>query len=282
MSRLIHLSNAYLQAEVSPIGAELKLLRPIGGNSVIWEGSEETWPRSAPTVFPILGGWPDDCYTVNGNTYFMQKNGFARTSYFKVVEADPDMVRFELKDTDETRESYPFRFTLFVNYRLIGRSLSISYTLRNDGVEEMPWIIGGHPGFRWNRLGQGQIRFPDEQTAEAFHPNGSIDHLIDHSDLICLNNGMFRYGAWSTDQITSPWIDLISGFSDIPAVRIHRELFPFITIWSMDRAEAAFVCIEPTTGAGAHGRDLYDRNGIRFLVPGEMTELSFQIELLDF
>ena len=278
----ILLSNGSLQAEVSLIGAELKLLRPVGGRSVIWEGSEETWLRSAPTVFPVLGGWPDDSYTVNGKAYCMQRNGFARTSCFRKAESTPDTVRLELKDTAETRECYPFRFTLSVTYRLVGYSLIISYALRNDGTEEMPWILGGHPGFLWNRLAQSQIRFPEEQTAEAFHPDGRRTQLVDHSDKIRLTSGMFCNGALSTDQITCPWIDLISGFSDIPAVRLHREQFPFITFWSMNNLEASFICIEPTTGAGAHGRDLRDRNGIRFLAPGEAADLSFQIELLEF
>lgn len=68
---LFHIKSGRIEATLSPRGAELLYLHRTNGTDVMWPGG--IWKGTAPTVFPILGGVPDDMYTFNGSTYRMQK-----------------------------------------------------------------------------------------------------------------------------------------------------------------------------------------------------------------
>ena len=52
---------------------------------------------------------------------------------------------YGLRSTEETLESYPFPFMLFITYRLTDRELSVTWFVRNEGKDEMHFQIGAHP-----------------------------------------------------------------------------------------------------------------------------------------
>lgn len=43
---------------------------------------------------------------------------------------------------------YPYPFKLVARYTLEDAAVRVSYEVTNEGTEDMPFFIGGHPGFR--------------------------------------------------------------------------------------------------------------------------------------
>lgn len=275
---LFHIKSGRIEATLSPRGAELLYLHRTNGTDVMWPGG--IWKGTAPTVFPILGGVPDDMYTFNGSTYRMQKNGFARTSIFMPVVHESNRVVFELRSSEETRECYPFDFCLQVEYAVSGNQLAIRYCIENTGNQEMPWIVGAHPGFRWDRKSGWLIRFEKKEHLQFFHPDKTDGIRLDDEHQIQLEESMFDNGANSAFGLQSSYVDLIPPNEEFDIVRIYRSQMPYLTFWTLPAPEAQFICIEPSTGAGTDGPDLRERRGIHLLKAGDSEIRKIHIELI--
>ena len=79
---MVTISNEFLTAAFSEIGAELKSL--ISDNrEYIWNGDPAFWTGSSPVLFPICSGLKDDEFIYGGKTYTMPKHGFARRTEFE-------------------------------------------------------------------------------------------------------------------------------------------------------------------------------------------------------
>ena len=92
---MITISNEFLTANFSEIGAELKSLRYCD-REYIWHGDPAFWSGSAPVLFPICSGLKDDEFIFEGKTYSMSKHGFAKNELFAVEEIKTDRVVFLL------------------------------------------------------------------------------------------------------------------------------------------------------------------------------------------
>jgi len=115
------------------------------------------WP-AVGVQYP-LGNFPkstcgDGSYSLHGKTYPMPCHGFAKSLPWQEVSrnADNQMARVtvELRDSDQTRPSYPFAFHLDATYTLAGGQLTIDYTVRADAANTEPMIfsIGNHIAFK--------------------------------------------------------------------------------------------------------------------------------------
>ena len=72
--REIEIRNNYLIAKIGSFGAELTSLIDIQDSmELIWQANKEVWGRSSPTPFPIMGGFPNDEYTVSGKPFHRAK-----------------------------------------------------------------------------------------------------------------------------------------------------------------------------------------------------------------
>ncbi len=272
------MQNQWGEASIGTRGAELLALRPCAGENLLWEASPKTWNRTAPTVFPILGGWPDDRYTVDGQAFTMQRNGFARTQEFTVLSKTPDSCCLMLESNLQTLQSYPFEFRLLVWYCMSTQGVRISYEITNTGRADMPWIAGAHPGFAWDRRNGWKIRFAKPERTLFLHPDGSKGVQLDGESGILLTPRLFSGGALSTCKLDSRWVELVPPEAGRYRIRINRMEFPCLTLWSMDSDQARFVCIEPSTGVGGTERDLRMRRGIRTLRQGYTETRSLCIE----
>ena len=52
------------------------------------------------------------------------------------------------EDNAALLSDYPYPFKLVARYTLEGDAVRVSYEVTNEGTEDMPFVIGGHPGFR--------------------------------------------------------------------------------------------------------------------------------------
>lgn len=274
------LGNEFLQAQVGDLGAELLSLRGPDGKEQIWPGDPSIWGRRGPVIFPILGGWPEGYYLKDGKQYVMDKNGFARSAVFSPLSAEKDRVKLVLRDSEESWKQYPFAFELTVQYYISGNSLHIQLSVVNTGSESMPAAVGLHPGFYWDRSQSGAyVILSQPETLQAFHPDGRYYPFLKDENRIDLTDRLFCQGAISMENIQSKWTELCRPGMDWN-VRIHHEGFPYITLWSVDRQDADFVCVEPTTSVGTDGDTLEERRGIQGIPVGERMTKELILELI--
>ena len=120
------------------------------GREYLWQGDPAVWSGQAPVCFPICGGLREDvAQTRSGKQIKLGRHGFARKQEWELAEQGEDSIAFKLARVahPELLEQFPFPFTLVARYALDGAKLQVSYEVTNEGDEDMPFFIGGHPGF---------------------------------------------------------------------------------------------------------------------------------------
>ena len=93
-------------------------------------------------MFPICGGLRNGKYELDGKSYDMPKHGFAKISEFEVEKKTDTSVTFLLRDSEATREIYPFAFAFRVTYEIDGASLRVTYDAQNCGDKTMYCTFG--------------------------------------------------------------------------------------------------------------------------------------------
>lgn len=112
----------------------------------VWQPRPGHWEHGSFLCFPLLGRLPEGRYCLDGRTYDMPMHGFAQHEVFAVTERHADRVTYELTANERTRAMYPFDFALRVRYTL-SDALEIVYEVENRSAGDLPFSIGGHPGF---------------------------------------------------------------------------------------------------------------------------------------
>lgn len=278
--------NKDLRVHVNPFGAELKGIEK-EGIEYLWQGDVRTYPRTSPTLFPIIGRFLSDTYYVGDKAYHMTINGFAQDANFIVTEHTDTSAVLRLTANDLTRSMYPFEFELEVTYSLSENRLMVKQVVSNHGEEIMPFCVGCHTAYKWPLFDTDSERdyylaFEQAETLQSFNPFGWQAPFLEGTDRRMLDHSLFENYTRSLKGIRSHWIKLASTAHE-HAVRIDRREYPYLAIWSMPCKEAALICLEPCTSLhpGTHP-SLYlgQRDGALELNPGEVSAHSFTIEVM--
>lgn len=284
------LKNDGVEIKVHSKGAELKSLKnPVTGTEYLWQGDPAFWNRSSPILFPFVGKTDRNEFRTKGKTYSMTQHGFARDMEFELLSRTEDEIWFVLKDSEETRQKYPYGFTLKLGYRLFENGVGVCWQVENEEEEELPFSIGGHPAF-YCPIDEGAVqtdyllrfdckdqvvctRISDEGLAlneEDVYPlkDGFLpitEHLFDH-DALVIENRQAKEVAFCRKDGTA-----------YLTVKMEAPLFG---VWSPPQKNAPFICIEPWYGrcdrAGYAG-DLKDREWGNLLAPGGVWKASYRI-----
>ncbi|WP_102958644.1 aldose epimerase [Mangrovicella endophytica] len=250
-------------AFVSARGAELRALIAPDGRSFLWNGDPAWWDGRAPLLFPVIGRSVNDAVNVGGTAYAMPLHGFARTMLFERAAVSPSAATFLLRDSEETRRSFPFAFELDVTYRIAPGALALEAAMRNRGCVPMPASLGFHPGFPWPLPGgEGlphRIRMIDAALAPVrmgVDANGLLTGAEQPSPFRCgrlqLEPQLFAERALVfPGGVGSRLVYETSDGSSF--VEMIVDGFPHLAIWS--RPDAPFVCIEPWLGLPAFAGD---------------------------
>ena len=280
----IILRNETLTVHVNALGAELKGVE-MNGVEYLWQGGADTYPRTSPTLFPVMGRFLSDTYYVGEKDYRMQLNGFAMDANFAVTRRGGDHITFTLTDSEKTRKIYPFSFALHVGYALAGSRVTVRHRVENTGDQPLPFCIGAHTAYKWP-LTEGEapedcyLRFEKKETLRSFNPFGLELPFLDDTDIRPLSHDLFSNYTRSLRGLQSEWVELASKKHG-HAVRIHRGQYPYLAIWSLPTPDAALICLEPSTSVhpGNHpSLHLEDRDGAILLPPGETCDREFTVE----
>jgi galactose mutarotase-like enzyme len=273
----IRLEHGAAVAMVKMIGGE-PCAWSVAGRDLLWHGDAQSWPQSAPILFPIVGRLRDGRVRIGRDVFAMGVHGFARSKQFAVVARAADHVRLALTHDAETTAAYSFPFVLTVDYRLTESALSIEFSVDNPGDAPLPYALGFHPGFRWPFAGgrpeQYAVVFEQEEIAEV--PMITSDGLISRERRSVSLTG--RSLPLSHDIMANEALCFLHARSrsvrfvapDGSAIGVATEDFPHIALWS--RPPAPFLCIESWTGHadpdGFEG-DITSKPSMRYLASGE-------------
>lgn len=288
------IQNGTARAEVDSLGAQLMSLKNAEGTEYLWQGDPAFWGGRAPVLFPTVGTVRGGTTIIGGRAYALKRHGFARNLEHTVAASGPDYVTYSLKDSEETRERYPFLFELRMTYRLVENGLCTEFAVFNRGEEEMPFGVGGHPGYRCpvvpgERFEDYSILFEKEEVADGPTidlKTGLIDFnnrkpLLRGEREIPLRHELFLQDALVFDVLQSKKVQIVSRLSG-HGVEMDFSGFPMLGIWSA-LGEAPFVALEPWAGcATAMDEDdvFTHKRHLNLLKPQGKQVFSFTVRLL--
>lgn len=250
------LENDNLRVKVSSLGAEMQSIRRVAdGTEYLWQGEAQYWARRASNLFPVCGRLWENQYIYRGNTYEMGSHGFARGKEWEVIHQKATALTLQLKPDEETLAAYPFRFVLEMTYSLSEDSLSVTTIVRNEDDKEMPFSIGGHPGFNVP-LAEGteyedyKLVFDAPCQPLQFVCDENcffLDKLtlfpLEENQVLPLRHSLFDHDAIFL-QKAARGVTLCSDKSE-RSVHVAFPDSPYLGIWHTPRSDAPFVCLEP-------------------------------------
>lgn len=251
---MIEIASAKLAACIDPLGAELQSLSDARGREHMSSGDPAFWSGRAPLLFPIVGRLNSDTLRVDGQTYTLEKHGFARRSRFDVIDHDASSATFRLTDSAATRAMYPFAFVLDARFALTETTLGMTVTVHNPGENPLPASLGYHPAFAWPLPGADraahEIVFDRDEPAPLCRvtPEGLIGP---HPKPTPVNGNRFTLTDALFVDDALVWTNLTSrrlryGVPGGPHLDIAFPDTPHLGIWT--KPGAAFLCIEPWAG----------------------------------
>ena len=281
------LENENLKVEIDSFGAEIKSVKRKSDNfEYMWCGDKKYWGRTSPVLFPFVGAPKNKEYRYDGKTYTMGQHGFARDMEFTLVKHTDDMLVMRLESDENTKEKYPFDFTLELEYHLIDNEIKEVYRVINKDNVMMHFSIGGHPAFVTPEndasMAGCKIRFDADRI--TYHLIGDYQlmareeyelPLINHEYTI--QEDSFEKDAFIIEGSQAGTVSLIKNEKPFVTVRFDTPVFG---LWSCKSKNVPFVCIEPwygRTDAIDFTGELKDREYSNHLDAGEVFEKSFSI-----
>ncbi len=253
----------------------------------MWSGDPAYWGKTAPFLFPFIGKLENGQFLHEGRVYPAEKHGFGQRVEYDVAERKEDAIRFHIRDTDATREKYPFSFVLEISYTLQEDGILEEWSVTNTGDKPMYFSLGGHAAFacpperagqKTGRTGQRVRLYGVNPEAELYslriNDRGVItEELLPvqlHNGSFAITEDLFAGDALIFDQEGITAAALCDG-EGREYVRVECDA-PVWGIWSHPDSAAGYVCLEPWYGicdfAGYKG-ELSQRPHTRTAAPGE-------------
>ena len=283
------ISNEFLTLTVDTHGAEAVSLKNAAGDELLWQADKAVWGRHAPILFPWTGKLPGGSFTFGGKEYKGSQHGFARDVEHKLISAGGDTIVLELCSDEQTRERFPFDFTLTSTFRLEGKQLHHTLTVRNDSAELLRFGIGYHPAFNVpfdDQHGTEDYEFRFEQPESPVvldaRPNGLLSgknyYQWKNASVIPLTDDLFANDSFCMAGLRSATLGIYEKDTG-KNITCRIAGYSYTLIWSALSEKIRFVCIEPwhsLTGAENDPKEWNERAAAAELQPGEVfsTTLS--------
>lgn len=249
------LENSRLRLTVDSLGAQMMSLQTMDGREYLWQGDPRYWCDRAPVLFPFVGRLTGNSYRYGGQVYSMGIHGFAAHQDFSCLCPKPNRLVLQLTDNGETREQYPFAFSLNIIYELIDNRVQVTYQVENSGTGILPFGIGGHPGFRVP-LEEGEqfddyvLEFtggcqPDRVgfTPQVFLSGQDQAYPLKEGKYLPLRHDLFDQDAVILKNMSRE-VTLRSRLSP-HGVQVSYPDMPYLGLWHMPNTDAPYLCIEP-------------------------------------
>lgn len=278
------LENNFLKVTISEYGAEIKSLLDANNKERMWSADPAFWGKTSPILFPIVGTLKENTFYHNEKAYHLSRHGFARDQKFEANKISDTKITFLLKDSDTTREVYPFKFSLEITYELTNNKLNCSYQVKNLSNEEMCFSIGAHPAFATEGLEDFFLEFEFKEDLMALKlENGLISDFKKEITLndrkLQLNHDLFKSDALVFRKLKSSFMILRNNKNN-ETIKLNFKDFSHFGIWTTP--EANFICLEPWFGVADHlnhNQQLKNKEGIICLLPQQKFNTHWSIEI---
>ena len=271
MYKIYRIQNELLTAQISNHGAELKSVISNESNfEFIWQNNNEVWGRSAPILFPIIGREIENIYKINGKNYPIPQHGFARDSEFECEFIHEDEICFKLNHNNIDKSIYPFRFSLYINFRLKSNELIQEFKVVNEDDKKIYFSIGGHPAFKLpeksfssyelsipnNFLNNKILKTYDNLLSDEFQ----LPNLVNHYATIDLD---FKDGV-KILELNGLSLITLKSLNDRYSITMKIPNFENLGIWAPHNFYE-FICLEPwmgITGSLIKSKTIENKKGI--------------------
>ena len=263
------------------------------GQNVVDENGKVYWNRYSPILFPIVGKLKRNQTAINGRTYEMSQHGFARDLEFEPVTKLDNFHSYVLKSNPSTMVKYPYEFSLYTTYRTDENKLTTIYKVINEGDNNMPFGIGGHPAFIIDKedLLNEEYYLEFEEDEPKIHFLYLVDGLvgteyaknrmIDKRRLPITKNS-FDNDAIIMKGLTSNKISLKKKTGDKTLLTMDFTGFPYLAVWA--KPGAPFICIEPwySTADTVNSNGIFgEKPDLVTLSPKESFECRYTVEFFN-
>lgn len=293
---LISLKNHAITAVIDQTGAQMLSLKDDKGKEYLWQRNPEYWGRTSPVLFPAVGNCRGGKTIFDGTWHELKKHGFAKDMEFRTRRQSDEEVSLILEDTEETRESYPYKFSLVMDYRLTEDGIEIEYQVENRDPKRLYYCLGAHPGFNCplkegERFEDYQLRFEKEEDCHSIvydldalqFDRASRGYHLDHTDVLPLTYGLFDHDAIYFEGLKSKKVSLVHGGTG-NGVEVSFADFASVAFWTPVGKKAPFLCIEPWNGSAVCSDEddqFAHKHDVQSLEPGQKRGYRLGIRILD-
>ena len=290
--------NEYLDVTVQTLGGSLCSIRDRDQNEYLWQGDAAYWSDQAPNLFPYIARMTEGKYTLDGREYHMDIHGFVKDSELKAAECGETHIRLRMRDNENTRAQYPYRFSYEIEYRLEGRRLAVILRVANEDGKTMYFGIGGHPGF--NVPLEDGLRFEDYElkfagaggassAGETRRVTFSPACFVTGTEPFALSDGgvlPLRHDLFDDDAIILTGVPgqvCLRAKNGRRAVCVSYPQMTYLGIWHKPHSDAPYVCIEPWSSLPSRDgvvEDLAAQPGLVALNAGETYENRWEIGII--
>ena len=259
------IKNEKIEVKISALGAEIQSLT-FNGEQKFWAGDSTFWSGKSPILFPVCGRLKNCVYQYDGKNYEMMPHGFAKKSLFTLTSLKQEEATFLLRWSEETLKIYPFKFELYVTYRLEGSTLFVHYEIKNCGEDVMYCSIGSHESYFLNGdIEDYCLRFEKKENFHSYIVTPELvicrdfDNFGDDTDALPLGYHLVEHDTAIFPAVNSRRVDLIKNGENLATLNFDA---PNLLIWT--RPSAPFICLEPWFNLP----DFDDANGLLIDKPG--------------
>ena len=278
---IFSIENEFLSVKIKKYGAELNSVKSKEtGIEYLWQGNPDIWYGQSPVLFPIVGTLLDNKYRVDGREYELFRHGCARKRDFEVKETGEGFITLTQSFNDDSLKAYPYRYVLDITFRLDGKKLTVTHTVRNADDKKIYFSIGAHPGFNCS-IGD-VLEFDQEETDVV---NEMIDEdsiLFDEKFPSPIDGRIFTITEHIFDKDAHVLSNLKSKKSTLKSKSRPQEVeftfgdAPYLGLWA--KPGAPYVCIEPWYGINDSREkkaDFSQKRAIESIDTGEVFEFSW-------
>ncbi len=290
---MITLSNEFVQVKIKTLGAELtQILDKSTNRDYLWD-MHSSWQRQSPLLFPNIGGLAEEVLIYDGKEYPALAHGFARDMEFSIVENTDTKACLALSSNEDTNKYYPFKFTLFVEYIIKDKELSVIWRVENQDNVKLPFSIGAHPAFMFDEdtnICDYTVKLDKTVKLETRRVLGR--YMSQEAELIAQNTNELKLSAELFAKDALVFED--SGINRMTLVnnktnyglQVEFEGFPVVALWTETKQadNPRFLCIEPWHGINATigdtAKDIYLKDRITIIDKNEVFESIYKIKII--